>query len=111
MLNVGMGDDCLVDCLKCPVSSLLMVIGRGCEAEDYQPICCRVRLWEDHFLPGLLLTPGLHEFNRLLLCYLHVGWCRGRDGLLGGGWFWALLGWCRRGPGGYWNGCGGETYR
>jgi len=107
VFDVGMGGDGLVDCLEGPVSSLLVVIGCGCEAEDCESLRRRVRLREDRLLPGLLLTPDLREFHQLLLCYLCVGWCRGRDGLLGGGWFRALLGRCRRGPGGYWNGCWG----
>ena len=109
MLDVGMGGDGLVNCLKCLVGSLLAVVGRGCEAEDYEPVRRRVRLWKDRLLPGLLLTPDLHEFHRLLLCYLCIGWCRGQDGLLGGGWFRVLLGWCQHGPGGYWHGYGGGT--
>jgi len=109
VLDVGMGGDGLVDCLECPVSSLFAVVGCGCAAEDYESVRRRVRLQEDRLLPGLLLTPDLREFHRLLFCYLCIGWCRGRDGLLGGGWFRALLGWSRRAPGGYWDGCGGET--
>ena len=101
VLDVGMGGDGLVDCLKCPVDSLLAVIGCDCEAEDYEPVYRRIRLQEDRLLPGLLLTPDLSEFHRLLLCYLCTGWCRGRDALLGGGWFRVLLGWCRSAPGGY----------
>jgi len=95
VLDVGVGGNGLVDCLECPISSLLAVIGCGCEAEYYELVCRRVRLREDHLLPGLHLTPDLREFHRLLLCYLCVCWCRGWDGLLGGGWFRALLGWCR----------------
>jgi len=34
VLDVGVGGNGLVDCLKCPVGSLLVVVGCGCEAED-----------------------------------------------------------------------------
>jgi len=92
VLDVSMGGNGPVDCLECPVGSLLAVVGGGCEVEDYEPVRHRVRLREDSLLFGLLLTPDLHEFQRLLLCYLCAGWSRGRGGLLGCGWFQGLLG-------------------
>jgi len=110
VLDVDVGGNGLVNCLNSPVGSILAVVGCGCEAEDYEPVRRWVRLREYRLLAGLLLTPDLCEFHRLLLYYLCVGLCRGWNGLLGGGWFRSLLGWCQRVPRGYWNGYGGGTY-
>jgi len=109
VLDVGVGGNGLVDCVGCPVGSLVAVVGCCFAAEDSEPVRRRIRLQKDRLFPGLLLTPDLCEFQWLLLCYLCVGWCRGCGGLLGGGWFRALLGWCQRAPGGYWDGCGGAA--
>ena len=60
VFDISMGGDGLVGLLECAVWSLLVVVGCGREAEDYQPVHRRVSLQEDHLLPGLLLAPDLH---------------------------------------------------
>jgi len=84
VFDVGMGGDGLVGHLECAVWGLLVVVGCSREAEDYQPIRRRVRLWEDRLLPGLLLAPDLHKLPCLFFYYLCIGWCR-IWGRLGGG--------------------------
>jgi len=73
VFDVSMGGDGLVGHMECTVCGLLAVVGCSCEAEDYQPVCRRVRLREDRLLPGLLLAPNLRKLPWLFFCYLCVG--------------------------------------
>jgi len=100
VVDVGVGGDGLVGHLESAVCGLFAVVGCGCEAEDNQPVCRRVRLWEDRLLPGLLLAPDLRELPRLLLYYLCIGRRWGWGELGGGGWFRALLWGCWYNSGG-----------
>jgi len=110
VFDVSMGGDGLVGHLEYAVCGLLTVVGSGREAEDYQPVRRRVRLWEDRLLPGLLLAPDLHKLPRLFFCYLCLGWCRTWGWLGGGGWLLVLLGECRHNPGGCRGGGGDRMY-